>query len=156
MTLPASFPMSMSQIARELTLSLPLHLEHPWVLALAGRSGPPVSFSNLLGQTGTATGNATTTSGGGGTGITASFSSPWFRGQIAQLGATSGGLPGNTVSVSFSSAPNWAGNILLKNNTTGGSIVLSKFSSTSWQVSSNPGNILRPSVTDNFTITPSN
>ncbi|WP_158683434.1 hypothetical protein [Burkholderia sp. BE12] len=154
MTLPASFPMSMSQIASELTLSLPLHLEHPWVLALAGKSGAPVSFSNLLGQTGTATGNATATAGGGG--IIAPFSSPWFRGQISQLGATTGGLPGLTVSIAFSSAPNWSGNILLKNNTTGGSVVLPKVNSTSWQVNSNPGNILRAGFTDNFTITPSN
>lgn len=154
MTLPASFPMSMSQIATELGLSLPLSISHAWVIALAGKSALPVSFSDLLGQTGTATGNATGTSGGGG--VTAPFSSPWFRGQISQLGATSGGAPGNTVSMLFSSAPNWSGNILLKNNTTNASIVLSKFNSTAWQVNSNPGNIVRAGVTDNFTIQPSN
>ncbi|MGR3910016.1 hypothetical protein Q3A80_23525 [Burkholderia sp. SR8] len=154
MTLPASFPMSMSQIAAELGLSLPLSISHPWVIALAGKSGLPVSFSNLLGQTGTATGNATATSGGGG--VNAPFSSPWFRGQISLLGSTNGGAPGLTVSIQFSAAPNWSSNILLKNNTTGGSIVLPKFSSTSWQVNSNPGNILRAGFTDNFTIAPSN
>ncbi|QTD88882.1 hypothetical protein [Burkholderia anthina] len=154
MTLPASFPLSMSQVATELGLSLPLNLENGWVMALAGRGSPPVSFSNLLGQTGTATGNAPASSGGGG--ITAPFSSPWFRGQISQLGATTGGAPGLTVSISFSSAPNWNGNILLKNNTTGGSIVLPKVNSTSWQANSNPGNIVRAGFTDNFTITPSN
>ncbi|HDR9148918.1 hypothetical protein [Burkholderia vietnamiensis] len=153
MTLPASFPLSMSQIATELGLSLPLSLTHGWVLALAGKSGPPISFANLLGQTGTATGNATATSGGGG--VNALFSSPWFRGQISLLGSTNGGAPGLTVSIQFSVAPNWSGNILLKNNTTGGSIVLPKFNSTAWQVNSNPGNIIRAGFTDNFTITPS-
>ncbi|WP_146125774.1 hypothetical protein [Burkholderia ambifaria] len=153
MTLPASFPLSMSQVATELGLSLPLWLSHGWVLALAGKATPPVSFSDLLGQTGAATGSATATSGGGG--IIAPFSSPWFRGQISQLGATTGGAPGLTVSISFSSAPNWNGNILLKNNTTGGSIVLAKQNSTAWQVNSNPGNIVRAGFTDNFTITPS-
>ncbi|WP_175741447.1 hypothetical protein [Burkholderia ambifaria] len=154
MTLPASFPMSMSQIAAELGLSLPISINHTWIIALAGKSGLPVSFSDLLGQTGIATGNATGTSGGGG--ITAPFSSPWFRGQISQLGATTGGAPGLTVSISFSSAPNWSGNILLKNNTTGGSIVLPKVNSTSWSINSNPGNIVRSGFTDNFTIQPSN
>ncbi|MGY6240532.1 hypothetical protein ACW910_24120 (plasmid) [Burkholderia ambifaria] len=154
MTLPASFPISMSQIAAELGLSLPISINHTWIIALAGKSGLPVSFSDLLGQTGIATGNATGTSGGGG--ITAPFSSPWFRGQISQLGATTGGAPGLTVSISFSSAPNWSGNILLKNNTTGGSIVLPKVNSTSWSINSNPGNIVRSGFTDNFTIQPSN
>ncbi|HHX4053946.1 MAG: hypothetical protein ACN6QT_36455 [Burkholderia contaminans] len=153
MTLPVSFPLSMSQIATEIGLSLPLSLSHGWVIALAGKSSLPVSFSDLLGQTGTATGNATASSGGGG--IIAPFSSPWFRGQISQLGATTGGLPGLTVSISFSIAPNWSGNILLKNNTTNGSIVLAKQSSTAWQVNSNPGNIVRAGFTDNFTIQPS-
>lgn len=154
MTLPTSFPMSMSQVAAELGIPLPLWLGHSWVIALAGKSSLPVSFSDLLGQTGTATGNATGSSGGGG--ITAPFSSPWFRGQISQLGATTGGAPGLSVSISFSSAPNWNGNILLKNNTTGGSIVLPKFNSTAWQTNSNPGNIVRAGFTDNFTIQPSN
>ncbi|MBR8343084.1 hypothetical protein KDX40_04940 [Burkholderia ambifaria] len=155
MTLPASFPISMSQVATELGLSLPLWLGHGWVLSLAGKGALPASFSDLLGQTGTATGNATGSSGGGG-GITAPFSSPWFRGQISQLGATTGGAPGLTVSILFSSAPNWNGNILLKNNTTGGLIVLAKQNSTAWQVNSNPGNIVRAGFTDNFTIQPSN
>lgn len=154
MTLPASFPMSMSQISAELGISLPLSINHAWVIALAGKSALPVSFSDLLGQTGTATGNATASSGGGG--IIAPFSAPWFRGQISQLAATTGGAPGNTVSISFSSAPNWNGNISLKNNTTNASIVLSKQSSTAWQVNSNPGNIVRAGFTDNFTIQPSN
>lgn len=153
MTLPASFPLSMSQVATELGLSLPLWLTHGWVIALAGKATPPVSFSDLLGQTGTATGNATASSGGGG--IIAPFSSPWFRGQILQIGATIGGPPGPTVFISFSSAPNWNGNILLKNNTTGGSIVLPKVNSTGWQVNNNPGNIVRAGFTDNFTVLPS-
>lgn len=154
MTLSANFPLSMSQIASELGLTLPLSMAHGWVISLAGKSSLPASFSDLLGQTGTANGNASASSGGGG--IIAPFSSPWFRGQISQLGATTGGAPGLTVSISFSSAPNWNGSILLKNNTTGGSIVLTKQNSISWQVNSNPGNIVRAGFTDNFTIQPSN
>lgn len=50
MTLPSSFPLSMSQVAAELGKSLPLSLLNPDVVALAGKSGPPVSFSDLLGK----------------------------------------------------------------------------------------------------------
>ena len=153
MTLPASFPLSMSRIASELGLSLPLRMSHAWVIALAGKSALPISFSDLLGKTGTATGSASASAGGGG--VMAPFSSPWFGGQISQLAATTGGAPGNTVSISFSVAPNWNGSILLKNNTTSASIVLAKQSSTSWQVNSNPGNIVRTGFTDSFTVQPS-
>lgn len=55
MTLPASFPLSMSQVAAELGLSLPLSINHPWVILLSGNASPPalpVSFSQLLGQSG--------------------------------------------------------------------------------------------------------
>ncbi|KUY70805.1 hypothetical protein WS46_32025 [Burkholderia sp. RF4-BP95] len=145
----------MSQVATELGVSQSgINLNHSWVRALAnvGASGT-LNMNQLHGQTGTATGNATATSGGGG--VNAPFSSPWFSGQISLLGSTNGGPPGLTVAIQFSVAPNWNGNILLKNNTTGGSIVLPKFSSTTWQVNSNPGNILRPGFTDNFTIAPS-
>lgn len=50
MTLPASFPLSMSQVATELGTTLPLSLLDPDVVALAGLSGPPVSMSDLLGK----------------------------------------------------------------------------------------------------------
>lgn len=50
MTLPASFPLSMSQVAAELGTTLPLSLLDPSVVALAGKSGPPVSMSDLLGK----------------------------------------------------------------------------------------------------------
>lgn len=60
MTLPASFPLSMSQIATELGLSLPLSINHPWVIALGG-VGPtlPLSFSDLLGRSGHVNTNGT-------------------------------------------------------------------------------------------------
>lgn len=52
MTLPASFPLSMSQIATELGLSLPLSINNAWVLLLSGKGALPVSFSDLLGKSG--------------------------------------------------------------------------------------------------------
>jgi hypothetical protein len=50
MTLPASFPLSMSQVATELGVALPLSLNAPNVLTLAGLGAPPISMSNLLGK----------------------------------------------------------------------------------------------------------
>ena len=50
MTLPATFPLTMSQVAAELGTTLPLSLLDPRVVSLAGKSGPPVSMSDLLGK----------------------------------------------------------------------------------------------------------
>ena len=63
MTLPASFPLSMSQISSELGLSVvfdwPLSIDNPLILALAGKTSLPVSFSDLLGQSGHVISNGT-------------------------------------------------------------------------------------------------
>lgn len=131
MTLPASFPMSMSQIATELGLSLPLSINHAWVIALAGKSGMPVSFSDLLGKTGHF--SASLTGGGAGPVLGVNFSSaPFFGGQLNQLMQQSASL-----SLTFSVAPNWGGNIAV--GTTGYSTVLTKTNSTTW---SGTGNFL--------------
>ena len=50
MTLPASFPLSMSQVATELGVALPLSLDAANVRSLAGVATGPISFSNLLGK----------------------------------------------------------------------------------------------------------
>lgn len=51
----------MSDVAAEIGLSLPLSLNHPTVLTLAGKSGLPVSMSDLLGKSGGYTGPLVTT-----------------------------------------------------------------------------------------------
>lgn len=152
MTLPASFPMSMSQIATEIGLSLPMSLNHAWVVALAGKSGLPVSFSDLLGQSGRYDGNNAV---GGVNPASISLNNPFFRGTLSVAAQST--LNGN-LTLSFSVAPNWSGNILMKNNTTGASAVLGKQNSTTWSVNGASGNILalREGGTDNFTILPSN
>ncbi|UEP31620.1 MULTISPECIES: hypothetical protein [unclassified Burkholderia] len=152
MTLPASPPMSLSQVATELGLSLPLSMSHAWVLALAGKASAPMSLSDLLGQSGRYDGNNAV---GGVNPATISLSNPFFRGTLS--GATQSTINGN-LTLAFSVAPNWSGNILMKNNTTGASAVLGKQNSTTWSVNGASGSILalREGGTDNFTILPSN
>lgn len=154
MTLPASFPLSMSQIAAEIGASLPLSLLDPRVLGLAGKTGAPVSFSDLLGKTGRFDGNASTTSTFG---LITLFSNvPWMGGQLYSLNGIYGGPGGASTSLVFTGAPtSYLGNIQVINNTTGVSVVLPNVNSTTWGNSSAPpGNLQRNGITDNFTVIP--
>lgn len=119
MTLPASFPLSMSQIATELGLSLPLSLTHPWVLLLNG-GGPPVSFSQLLGLTGRFDGNEVITGSGFNYAVSLG-GAPFFSGTLNGLSETTASA---NLQLVASSAPNWTGNVFVKDNTTGLSKVL--------------------------------
>ena len=152
MTLPVSFPLSMSQIATEMGRALPLGLLDPWVLALAAKGGAPLGFGDLLGKTGRYDGNNAVS---GVNPAIISLSNPFFSGTISSMSqsTTNGNL-----ALSFSSAPNWSGNIFAKNNTTGVSAVLGKQNSTTWSANGVSGNILalREGFTDSFTILPSN
>lgn len=147
MTLPTSFPMSMSQIATELGLLLPLSINHAWVIALAGKSGLPVSFSDLLGQTAQPTWSGTPS----GDGTVMTMSVPFFRGTASSVNAPINIL--NPISVTFSVSPNWNGNIKITNNSTGSNTVLTKANSTTW---SGNGVIMRGGITDNYKLSPSN
>lgn len=168
MTLPAAFPMSMSQIATELGLSLPLSINHAWVIALAHKNALPVSFSDLLGKTGRFDGSATgQIAGGQFTTVFIGVSAPLFDGQISQLSVAE--EPGNAYSLqlTFASpptpgarAPYWPYNIRVTNNTTGASFVLPNIGQYAWSVTasgSNPYfNVIRSGFTDSFTFLPSN
>lgn len=50
MTLQSSPPISLGDVANELGIALPLSLGDSRVLSLAGKSGPPISLSDLLGK----------------------------------------------------------------------------------------------------------
>lgn len=147
MTLPASFPMSMAQIATELGLSLPLSISHAWVIALAGKSALPVSFSDLLGQTAQPTWSGTPSSDG----TFMSMSAAFFHGTAASVSAPINVL--NPITLSFSVAPNWSGNIRLTNSSTGANVLLTKSNSTTW---TGNGVVMRGGVTDNYKLSPSN
>lgn len=151
MTLPVAFPLSMSQVATELGLSLPLSMSNPWVIALAGKSALPVSFSNLLGKTGRYDGSNTVSSGPV---YSISLNNPFFGGTLNSLSQQGAG----NLTLGFSSAPNWSGNIKVTNNSSGAIGVLSKQNSTTWFLAGANGNILstRSGNTDSFTILPSN
>jgi ABC-type glycerol-3-phosphate transport system substrate-binding protein len=60
------------------------------------------------------------------------------------------------VQMDFASLPNWSGNIVFRNNTTGVSVVMSKATSpaqtTVWQATTNPQDLIRNGVTDSFTV----
>lgn len=150
MTLPASFPLSMSQIASELGRTLPLSLLDSWVIALAGKSGAPVSFSDLLGKTARFDGNGTISQIGQFQYQAALPNPPFFGGTLAVIQETT-----STVGIIANSPyPNWTGKLSVKDNTTGQSKVLTYGGSGTWTASGSIG-IFGSSGTHNFTILPS-
>lgn len=155
MTLPASLPLSMSQIANELGLSLPLSINHAWVLKLAQKSGLPVSFSNLLGKTGRFDGNVQTGAISHGRSIDwTNGAAPFFDTSLEEVAWTS-----STSASLFTWAAStwWTGNILVKNNTSGVSGVFTPAGAGIWAASGIDANdLIRNGATDNFTILPSN
>lgn len=169
MTLPSSFPLSMSQIATELGLSLPLSINHPWVITLAGKSALPVSFSDLLDRSGRYDGSALAQSTGGQfpTIYATLYPAMMFGGTLSTIGFNN--APGNvwTLTISFSAPPtpgvfppHWSGNLKVTNNTTNTSFVLPQTSTYVWSITqtsaSNPyANVVRLGQTDSFTILPS-
>ncbi len=153
MTLPTSFPLSMSQIATELGRALPLSLLDSWVLALAGKSGAPVSFSDLLGKTGRFDGALTGQGSGSFVFVNFPASTPFF--DIALISLVQDATPQTVLTTSAASA-HWSGNIRAINDTTGASVVMSKFSATQWVAPSAPANLIRSGHTDGFSILPSN
>ncbi|WP_140401586.1 hypothetical protein [Burkholderia multivorans] len=154
MTLPASFPLAMSQIATELGLSLPLSISHPLVMALGGKTSLPVSFSDLLGQSASWNFNGTPIVLGPATNVGISgLSQAFMHGVISSMNSFNNGVnPGNT-SITFSSAvPAYSGNIRLTNNTTSVSVVLTRVNGTLWRINSYTDNLFRQGVNDNFTV----
>jgi len=144
MTLPASFPLSMSQIAAELGKSLPLSILDPWVVALAGKSAAPVSFSDLLGKTGSFNGNVNFLMGSGvnfGTVTSTSALGSFFGGGISSLD-NMGDATFKSVRLSFSSAPNWSGKISVTNQNNGASSVLTKQNATTWSTTTGTANTI--------------
>jgi hypothetical protein len=141
----------MSQVAAELGISQTgLNLNHGWVRALAGQNSGTVSMNNLQGQTAQPNWNANP---GSGPTFGFNFSVPFFRGTTATAGQS--GTNPLPVSLTFSAAPNWSGNILIRNNSTGASQVLNQQNSTTWGSSSGPLNLFRANTTDNFSLFPS-
>jgi len=149
MSLNPFYPLSMANIATELGLSLPLSLNHAWVIALAGKGSLPVSFSDLLGKTGRYDGTLTGGSAGGSTFVDFP-ASPFFGGTLNNL-VTNLGV--NETQINFTGAPNWSGNIIAKNNSSGISVVLPKINSTTWQ-GAYTASLVRSGFNDNFTILP--
>jgi hypothetical protein len=151
MTLPASGAISMSQMAHEVGLSLPISINHPWFLLLIGKSGFPISFSDFYGKTGRFDGSVLANSGAiqlGG--------APLFGGT---LGSAFSGGTGASANIIFNTVPQWTGNLKLTNNTTGASLVMTWLGPSipnQWGGSPVPANFIRNGFTDNFTITPSN
>lgn len=148
MTLPTG-TISMSQVAAELGISPNgLNLNHWWIRQLAGQNSGQVSMNNLRGQSGNLDGNLTIQ---GGPAYFINMNNPFFRGTISAANQDTS----NNLSLSFSVAPNWNGNILFKNLSNGTSAVLTKQNSTTWGLNSAPG-VLIPTAgnTNHFQIFP--
>ncbi len=83
---------------------------------------------------------------------------PFFGGALFSVDTS---FPDSThVQMNMATQPNWSGNILFKNETTGVSVLMSKTISpagdTVWQAKTNPPNLIRNGVADNFSVTLSN
>lgn len=149
MTLPASFPLSMSQIATELGISLPLSLEDSRVLMLAGKTAAPISFSDLLGKAASFTGNVAVTQVQEFL-LAGNPDAPFFGGTIDEIGLRTNA--GTQVQVETSPESLWTGSIALINNTTGVSMTLPFLGGGAWGAADTTGGRLVRIATDNFTI----
>ena len=150
--------MSQSQIATELGLSLPLSINHPWVLLLAQTASLPVSFSDLLGKTGRFDGNLQFVYTGSPFYLWhVSFGNPFFGGSFFDM-ETSSNMSGNPtapISLNFNTLPQipTAQNILVKNNTTNVSLAFGwNISTHTWTAATIPANFITGN-NDSFTIT---
>jgi hypothetical protein len=160
MTLPVSGPISLSQIANEVGLSLPISINHPWLLTLTNKAGLPVSFSDFYGKTGRYDGSLICQSEGSSQ-VIEFGSSPWFGGQLSNLAAVQNIFTGQySLILGCASPPNWSGHLLVRKNTSEVSIILPKMDSVDWGLQGSspvtPANLLRIGNTHSFTIVPSN
>lgn len=146
MTLPASYPLSMSRIATELGRTLPLSLLDSLVVTLAGKSGAPVSFSDLLGKTGRFDGSLPTQFIPTNDQYFVDFGSAHFFG--CQLGSLVAEPNAGTIVLGFNVNGVKPQRILVTNNTTGVSVLLSALSYETAYVA----NLIRAGQTDNFTV----
>ncbi|MCL4651641.1 hypothetical protein [Burkholderia multivorans] len=150
MTLPTG-QISMSQIAAELGINATgLNLNHGWVRALAGRPSGTISFSDLRGQSGRIDGSYPTQVAGGGKYI--ALNAPFFGATVSRL-SFSGAAGQTSYTLEVSAGCRWNGNVSVRNNTTGGVIVL-PWNGSLWSVASGDGSLIRTSTTDNFSIVP--
>jgi len=162
-TLPSSFPLSMSQVATELGTTLPLSVSNPWILLLSGKYALPISFSDLLGKSGRYDGSAQINQSGQFDCFVSLPNVPFFNCSIIEIEeSTANGLVVYCAQGSHSVQNPLK--ILVKDNTTGQSVVLAQVSGTGngliglqWQA--NPGAIGMLNdigQTHSFTILPSN
>lgn len=149
MTLPASFPISLQQIAAELGKTFPFSIQDPWAIALVGKTAPitpsnQISFSDFLGKTGSFNGSVSFLMGSGvnfGNVISTTSLGTFFGGTISSLD-NMGDATFKSVRISFSSAPNWSGNISVTNQNNGASSVLTKQNSTTWSTTTGAANTI--------------
>jgi hypothetical protein len=141
--------LSLSQVATELGLSLPLSLGHAWIIALAGKQALPVSFSDLLGKSGRFDGNCSTTIGK----FIRFGDAPFFGTQLQSCDISNGTM----TQLIFETAPvAYSGNVLVRNNTLGVSVVCAyAINGNEWHGPYNP-NLIRTNANDSFTVLPSN
>ncbi|MDN7448033.1 hypothetical protein QZM03_11835 [Burkholderia multivorans] len=150
MTLPTG-SLTMAQIAAELGISATgLNLNHGWVRALAGKPSGTIGFSDLRGQSGRIDGSYPTQVAGGGKYI--ALNAPFFGATVSRL-SFSGAAGQTSYTLEVSAGCRWNGNVSVRNNTTGGVIVL-PWNGSLWSVASGDGSLIRTSTTDNFSIVP--
>jgi hypothetical protein len=137
MTLPSSFPISESQIAAEVGLSLPVSSNNAWLIALAGKAALPYSASDFLGKTGHFSGSKTVQQAGQFNYFVDLGGAPLFD---ATLNGASETNAAAYLSVTTLTPPtNYTGPIIVTNVTLNRSLVLSYVGSGTWGGSSGGG-----------------
>lgn len=144
MTLPASGPLFLSQIADELVISASgLSLNHAWVRALAQKPGGAISYADLRGRTGKINTSYATNPSSPATNPIILFGYPdLFGGNLYELSALqTGGGSTMSLTLTFQGAvdglpvrepPVYAGNFRVTNQSTGHTYVLPKIGTAFW------------------------
>lgn len=149
----------MSAVATELGTSLPLSVNNPWVIALAGKTGLPLSASDLLGKSGNVNTTQTVQQAGNFNYFISVSNLPFFDAQINSIGETNAAA---YLAVRSANTPSiYTGKIKVTNTTLGRSLVLSYVGGGVWGGSSGGGAggigiSFAAGQTFNFTIYPSN
>lgn len=127
----------MSQIITELNLSTPVSINHAYILALANKTGLPISFSDLLGETARFDGSRTVQQAGQFNYFVDLSGNAFFDVSFNSAGETNAAA---YLQVTTTSAPSkFTGNIIAINNTLGRSLVLSYVGGGVWGGSSGGG-----------------
>lgn len=148
-SLPSTPPISFSQMSAEINVSLPINMNHARLQALVGHN-LAISMSEFLGKSGKIDGNFATSGSGSFLSLN-SVGGSYYGATVNQIGYNTSSIQ---TYILFNNGPNYTGDIILINNTTGANVTLTLISTSPWEWSANstPANLLRAGGNDSFTL----